>query len=265
MATYNKRGYKAPKPKEEKVENEFEEVIDNVDASDSTTAEVFNTLDETANKTEDWVVKNQKIILGVVGAIALLTLGYFLYNKFMVEPNEEKALNDVYQAEVYFNDALKAQNNPTVADSLFKLALNGGEGKLGFVGISKQYSGTKTGNLSNYYAGMSYMHLKDFKNAETYLLKFKSDDVMINALAQGALGDAYSELGKVNEAISFYKKAAASNDNDFTAPRFLMKAAQLAFLNNKKADANKLFTEIKDKYENSREAQNIEEFIEMTK
>ena len=47
MATYNKRGYKAPKPEEAKVENELEEVID---TTDSTTAEVFNTLDETASK-----------------------------------------------------------------------------------------------------------------------------------------------------------------------------------------------------------------------
>ena len=62
MATYNKRGYKAPKPKEveENVENEFEEVVE---TGDSTTAEVFNTLDETANKAEDWVAKNQKVIL----------------------------------------------------------------------------------------------------------------------------------------------------------------------------------------------------------
>ena len=49
----------APKPEEVKVENEFEEVID---TTDSTTAEVFNTLDATASKTEDWVAKNQKII-----------------------------------------------------------------------------------------------------------------------------------------------------------------------------------------------------------
>jgi len=148
---------------------------------------------------------------------------------------------------------------------LFKLALNGGEGKQGFVGIADTYSGTKTGNLANYYAGMSYMHLQDFKNAETYLLKFKTDEVVLGAMAQGALGDAYSELGKVNEAIEAYKKAASIGENEYTAPRFLTKAAQLAFLNNKKEEANKLFTEIKDKYETSREAQNIDAYIEMTK
>ena len=62
MATYNKRGYKAPKPKEDKIDNEF---IDDVaiDATDSTTAGVFNSLDETASRTEDFVARNQKIIL----------------------------------------------------------------------------------------------------------------------------------------------------------------------------------------------------------
>ena len=62
MATYKKRGYK-PKTKKEKVEA-IEE--------NSTTAEVFNTLDESASKTEEWVVKNQNIIFGVIGFIKSL-------------------------------------------------------------------------------------------------------------------------------------------------------------------------------------------------
>ena len=53
MATYKKRGYK-PKTVKEK-EEVFEE--------ESTTAEVFNTLDEGASRTEEWAVKNQKYIL----------------------------------------------------------------------------------------------------------------------------------------------------------------------------------------------------------
>ena len=44
MATYKKRGYK---PKKEKISQEVEE---NFDETQSTTAEVFNTLDDTANK-----------------------------------------------------------------------------------------------------------------------------------------------------------------------------------------------------------------------
>ena len=258
MATYNKRGYKAPKPEEAKVENELEEVID---TTDSTTAEVFNTLDETASKTEDWVAKNQKVILGVVGAIAIATLGYLLYNRFVVEPKEEKATNEIFQAQQYFQQAVDATEKN---DSLYNLALKGGEGKLGFIGIAEQYAGTDAGNLANYHAGMAYLNLGDFKNAITYLEKFKSEDAILKPLALGAIGDALAETNKVDDAIAHYKKAAEASENDFTTPRFLLKAAQLYLAAGKKAEANKLFVEIKEKYETSKEGMNIDAFIAMT-
>lgn len=259
MATYNKRGYKVPKPNEvADTENEFEEVFE---AGESTTEDVFNTLDEKASRTEEWVAKNQKIILGIVGVIAISTIGYLLFNKFAVEPKEDKALNEIYQAQVFFNDALTNAKNP---DSLFNLALKGGEGKLGFVGIADEFSGTKSGNVANYYAGMAYLHTKDFKNAEKYLKNYKANDAITKAEALGALGDAYSELNKVDDAIASYKAAADANENDYTTPRFLMKAAKLCYLNNKKAEAKSLFVKIKDKFETSREAQNIDAFIAMT-
>jgi tetratricopeptide (TPR) repeat protein len=258
MATYNKRGYKAPKPEEAKVENELEEVVD---STDSTTAEVFNTLDETASKTEDWVAKNQKVILGVVGAIAIATLGYLLYNRFVVEPKEEKATNEIFQAQQYFQQAVDATEKN---DSLYNLALKGGEGKLGFIGIAEQYAGTDAGNLANYHAGMAYLNLGDFKNAITYLEKFKSEDAILKPLALGAIGDALAETNKVDDAIAHYKKAAEASENDFTTPRFLLKAAQLYLAAGKKAEANKLFVEIKEKYETSKEGMNIDAFIAMT-
>ena len=258
MATYNKRGYKAPKPEEAKVENEFEEVID---VKDSTTAEVFNTLDETASKTEDWVAKNQKVLLAIVGVIAIGTLSYLLYNRFVVEPNEEKAANEIFQAQQFFQQAVDATEKN---DSLYNLALKGGEGKLGFLQVAEQYSGTAAGNLANYHAGMAYLNLGDFKNAIVYLEKFKSDDAVLKPIALGAIGDALSETNKEDDAISYYKKAAETSENDFTTPRYLFKAAQLYLTAGKKAEANKLFVEIKEKYETSKEGMNIDAFIAMT-
>ena len=49
MATYKKKGYK-PKDKKE------QQALD----MQSTTAEVFNTLDDTASKSEQWIEKNSK-------------------------------------------------------------------------------------------------------------------------------------------------------------------------------------------------------------
>ncbi|MDI9310688.1 MAG: tetratricopeptide repeat protein [Limnohabitans sp.] len=266
MATYNKRGYKAPKPEAEKTEN-LDNVADLeqevlVDEKDSTTATVFNALDETANKTEEWVAKNQNIILSVVGGIALVVAGYLMYNKFIVTPSENEAAGDMYQAQKYFQQAVDAQT-PKANDSLFNLALNGGEGKQGFLDIAKNHSGTDAGNLAHYYAGMAYLNLKQYQKAIDELDQFKTNEAFTKAVAIGATGDAYAELNKAEQALEFYIKAAESNKNDVTTPRFLLKAGQTALTLGKKADALKYFTDIKDNYDNSPEAQNIEALVGM--
>ncbi|MDR2224061.1 MAG: tetratricopeptide repeat protein [Flavobacteriaceae bacterium] len=257
MATYNKRGYKAPKPEQEKEENEFDQ-FSQVDASNSKTAEVFDTLDQGANKMEGWVARNQKVIFGVVGAIALATLGYVGYDKFVVEPKNEDAANEMFQAQSYYNEAM---TNTVASDSLYKLALNGGEGKLGFLGIINTYKGTKSANLAHYYAGTTYLNQSKFKEAIQQLEQFKANDIVLGALSLGAIGDAFSELGQNKEALEYYKKAADYNKNDFTAPRFLNKAGLVALELGQKEEALKFFNEIKNNYRTSPEFQSVEGLI----
>jgi tetratricopeptide (TPR) repeat protein len=256
MATYNKRGFKSPKPKE--VED-IEENVD-VDAKDSTTAEVFNTLDVGASKAEEWVVRNQKYIFGIVGAIAVVTVCFLLYQKFVVEPKQLEAADEMFVAQQNFQKAIDAT---TGQDSLFNLALNGAEGKFGFIKIAEEYSGTDAGNLANYYAGIAYLNTGKNTEAIASLDKFSSDDMILSTLAQGAIGDAFAQKNQLKEALDYYKKAAEMNVNDLTTPRFLLKAGQTAYTLGQKADALKYFTEIKEKYESAPEARNIDGLIGM--
>ncbi|HQF47514.1 MAG TPA: hypothetical protein PLO52_01025 [Flavobacterium alvei] len=255
MATYNKRGYKPAKEKEVK------EVTEDINVAEleknSTTAEVFSTLDATASKTEDFVAKNQKIIIGVVGAIALLTVGYLAYQKFVAAPKEDDAANQMFVAQQDFEKA----TNGVASDSLYKLALNGSEGKWGFVKIADEYSGTDAGNLANYYAGIAYLNTGKYAEAIEYLGKFKSDDLVISAMATGAIGDAYSQKNQPKEALDYYVKAAESNKNDFTTPRFLLKAGKTALALGNKEEALKYFTDIKDNYESTPEGATIDVLI----
>jgi tetratricopeptide (TPR) repeat protein len=256
MATYNKRGYRTPKEKEEKVDaNLIEDTI--VDEKDSRTAGVFNSLDETASKTEDWIAKNQKYIFGVVAAITLVTVGYVLYTNFIAEPKEEDAAEQMFVAQQNFQKA----TDGTKSDSLYNLALKGSEGKFGFVDIANKYSGTAAGNLANYYAGMAYLNTGKYSEAITYLEKFSSKDMVLSTLAVGAIGDAYSQKNQAKEALSFYVKAAEMNKNEFTTPRFLLKAGQTALTLGNKEEALKYFTEIKEKYEATPEAATIDAMV----
>ena len=256
MATYNKRGYKTPKEKEEKLDNNYIENV-NVDEKDSTTAGVFNSLDATASKTEEWVAKNQKYIFGIVAAIALVTVGYVLYQKFVAQPKEDEAANEMFEAQQNFQKAVDG----TKSDSLFNLALKGSEGKFGFKDIAEKFSGTAAGNLANYYAGIAYLNTGKYAEAISSLEKFKSDDEILSVLAQGAIGDCYSQKKQQKEALTYYIKASEMNKNDLTTPRFLLKAGQTSLSLGNKADALKYFTEIKEKYESTPEGSTIDALI----
>ena len=253
MATYNKRGYKAPKEKE--VKDGVEAVV--IDGKDSTTAEVFSKLDETATITEDWVAKNQKVIIGLVAAAAIFTIGYLGYQRFVAAPQQEEAANEMFVAQQNFQKA----TDGVASDSLYKLSLNGSEGKFGFLKIADEYSGTDAGNLANYYAGIAYLNTGKYTEAIDYLGKFKSDDIVLSALAKGAIGDAYSQKNQPKEALENYVKAAGSNKNDFTTPRFLLKAGKTALALGNKEEALKYFTDIKENYEGAPEVASVDVLI----
>jgi len=254
MATYNKRGYRTPK---EKVDESYVEEPVILDEKDSTTAGVFSSLDETANRTEAWVEKNQKLIFGIVGAIALITVGWLLYQRFIAEPREDEAAEAMFVAQQNFQQA----TDGVKSDSLYVLALKGSEGQFGFVEIADKYSGTDAGNLANYYAGIAYLNTAKYAEAITSLDKFESDDMVLSALAAGAKGDAYAQQNKMQEAVDQYVKASEKNKNDFTTPLFLMKAGKTSLALNKKEDAMKYFTDIKDNYPDSPEAQSVDALI----
>lgn len=257
MATFNKRGYKAPKEKEEKLDNNFIEDV-NVDAKDSATAKAFDTLDESASRAEDFIAKNQKVILGFLTAVVLAVVGYFAYQKFIAEPNQQDAADQLFVAQQNFQ---KAVDGDVKADSLFNLVLNGSEGKFGVVKIAEEYSGTDAGNLANYYAGIAYLNTGKYAEAVASLEKFSSDDIMLSTLAKGAIGDAYAQQNKQKEALEFYVKAADASQNNFTRPRYLLKAGKTALALGNKADAVKYFTDIKDNFDTAPEAQQIDALI----
>ncbi|UUV21466.1 tetratricopeptide repeat protein [Paenimyroides aestuarii] len=255
MATYNKRGYKPEKPKAEKEENVHEAVLN--DTSD--TAEVFNSLDSTANKVGSWFTLNQSKIFYAIGGLALLAVGYLGYQNFIMEPNEEEAANEMFQAQQFYEQALNGQS----ADSLFNLALNGGEGKMGFLNIAETYSGTNAANLAHYYAGTAYLNMGKNKEAIAHLEQFNSKDMFLKAMSLGAIGDAFADLNQPQDAFDFYKKASEHTTNDFTTPRYAYKAGLMALELGKKDEALKLFTNIKDNYKSSVEAANIDVYLGM--
>lgn len=191
----------------------------------------------------------QKKVLTVVGVIAVVIGGYYAYNAFIVAPKEQKAQEAMFKAEDYFGK-----------DS-FKLAIDGDGTNKGVLYVIKNFSGTKAANLAHYYAGVSYLHLGDFNKAIENLKNFSSDSKPVQMVAYGAMADAYSELKKNEDAISYYKKAASTFvEDELTSAEYLWRAGQLCETLNKNKEALEFYKEIKAKFPKAKQGE-IDKFI----
>ena len=147
---------------------------------------------EVYSKTERYIEENQKSLSVIVGAIVVIVGLYFGYQKLYIGPLEEEAQSQMYVAERYFEK-----------DSL-NLAINGDGNYLGFLDIIDEYGATQSGNLAHYYLGICYLKVGQYEDAIEYLSSFDSDDIMVSSIATGASGDAYMELGEIQDAVTYY-------------------------------------------------------------
>ena len=210
-------------------------------------------LENALTKTERYIENNQKSLTIIVLAIIVVVGGYLGYKKLYLAPMEDKAQSQIFAAEQYFE-----------RDS-FKLALNGDGNYLGLLDIIDKYGPTKTANLANYYAGVSYRELGQYDLAIKHLKKFNAGDLLITPLAYGAIGDCYVELKNYKEGINFYEKAINYNSNDFTTPIFLKKCGIVYEELKDYKSALKVYEEIKEKYPKSTEARDIDKDITRAK
>lgn len=205
-------------------------------------------VNESLSKSEAFVSKNKKPIIIVVCAVVVLLLGWFLYSQYVAAPREEKASTELGKGQQYF-----------MAEQYDK-ALNGdGAGYAGFKKIADDYSGTDAANLANLYAGLCEANLGKWNDAVKHLESYDtSDDALVSPLAVDALGNAYAHIQQPDKAADMFQKAAKMADsqakdgyNNTLSPRFLLQAGEILESQGKKADALKIYQDVKKHYVNS--------------
>ena len=214
---------------------------------------------ENISKSEAFLLKNKKTILYAVIALIVIIAGVILYNNFVKAPREAKASTELAKGQTMF------------ANQQFAQALNGDStGYAGFVKIASDYSSTPAGNLANLYAGLCYANLEKWEDAVKFLDKYSpANDEMVSPAAVAALGNAYAHVKQLDKAVDALKKAAKmadsqalDNTNNSLSPTFLIQAATILESQNKKAEALKIYQDIKKKYVNSAVASEIDKYIE---
>ena len=184
---------------------------------------------------EDFLKSNSKIIAGIL-VVAVVLIGGVLFFQYNTQQQNEKAQAEMFQAVYFFEQ-----------DSV-DFALNGDGINKGFLTIIENYPRTDAANLSHFYTGSIYLSQKKFEDALTHLEEFSTDDYLVQAKAYSLIGDANLELGKTDEAITQYTKAARTNENKFMSPKYLAKLAVAQEEAGKLEEAILTYTEIEEKY-----------------
>lgn len=200
------------------------------------------------NKTEDFVKANKTKFIAGVAVIVLIVGGVFFW-KNMSAKSETEAAKAIYVAEDYFRK-----------DSL-ELALKGDGKNKGFEQVAAQFSGTKSGELANFYIGVIQLKQGKFAEATASLDKYNSGKFLLQARAYVLAGDAYAEQGKTEDAIKYYVKASDSEPNKEFTPGYLFKLALAYEEANQLADAVLTYEKILADYPNSEQVDDVKKYL----
>ncbi|MBO6188898.1 MAG: tetratricopeptide repeat protein [Prevotella sp.] len=201
--------------------------------------------EQQVSKTEAFFEKYKKAVIIAVVAIIAVVVCAILLNNYYFQPRQQEASTELAKAQEMFGN------------EQFDKALPA------FQKVADDYSSTDAANLAQLYIGLCQAKLGKWQEAVNALESFSTrDDQMISPAAEGALGNAYANLNQLDKAVEHLKKAAKMADNNSLSPTFLIQAGQILESQGKKADALKLYQEIKEKYFNSMQYQTIDTYIE---
>lgn len=197
------------------------------------TPEEGNTIDQLNSHLTDTgkkIEENKKVIGWVIGGVVAAGLLVAAYFYFFHVPGVDKAFN------AYGSVELNQAANDTVAAEAYKK-------------VADQYSGSDAGRLAALEAAEHYYEIGKYKEALTYLEKFKTSDDVLKANVEVLKGDCYVNLKQYDNAISAFENAVKeAAGNDQIAPRAMMKEGVVYEAQKKYDKALEVYEQIAKEY-----------------
>src|ERR1700744_6166810 len=200
-------------------------------------------------KTSKFVSENQKSLVFIGGAIVAMIVIYICYQKLYSAPREEKAANQMYVAQDFWQK------------KDWDKAIKGDAGYPGFEKIVADYGNTKAANIAYYYLGVAYLNKGEYRKAIEDFTEYRGDDAMVAPIAYGSTGDAYVDLKDYDKAVTYFKKAIDRSKNKFLTPLYLKKLGLVYEEQKDLKSAEESYKKIKSDYSDTQSAQNIDEYI----
>ena len=178
-----------------------------------------------------------------VGGLAVLSIVYFSYKQFIFTPSNEKS------KEAYF-EGLNYADKDSVDVAIETLSP-----------VVKKFDGKVGGEVAQFTLARQYMAKGEFKKALENLEGVHLEDTYLSVMSIGLQGDCKSEMEQYEEAASLYIMAADKDNNTFTTPTYLFKAAFCAEKVNDYETALQLYRRIKNNYTEFSNQKSIKKYI----
>lgn len=189
-------------------------------------------LNDNLTAVEQKVQSNQRLIAWLCIAAAAVVCVVLIYIYAIHKPGIEASNNAIGQADMTLatgNDSLALVQYKQVAD---------------------EYSNAG-GNRAKLNAAILLYKQQKWAEALKYLDDYKPSETLIGASATALKGDCYVNLGKYEDALECFKKAAKmSDDNPAYTPYFLLKEANVYRELKKYDDEADVYEDIIEKYPN---------------
>jgi tetratricopeptide (TPR) repeat protein len=211
-------------------------------------------LDEISNDVDKKPVldRNALILVGAVVAVVLIFGGIWGYDVFITQPKEIAAQEQNWWAEnmLHFKEDTEA-------------SIEGDSSGFydGFKYFVDDIAGTKSGKIARFDLGIAYLNKGEYQLARETLDGVDFGDVMVSAVAKGAIGDAYMQENDALKAADFYEQAVNYSDNSYTCPIYLKKAAFAHEVLGNWSSALANYERIKRDYPDSEQATSVEKYI----
>lgn len=159
-------------------------------------------------KAQDYLAENSRTILYTVGAVALIFVALFIYNRKQQE-QEQNAVMELTEAKRAYFASDYAAAIPLLQS------------------LTQRYSGTESAEVGLYFLASSYYGQEDYAKAGQTFEQFldESDDKILSAAALSGIAACLEEQGKFAAAAARYREAATKY-RSFMSPEYMYDSAR---------------------------------------
>lgn len=195
------------------------------------------------------VAEHQQAMWLVIAAVLVVALAVFGWNSYSRRQTAKAslALDDalkIFQARIRTPGEPLDPSEITYLDEKNKFS----DADKKFLAVAAQYGRTKPGQMAEYYAALSEVHLKNYADAQKNLNQVISGgDENLVALAKFQLAEVYQQDNKGAQAVDLYKQLS-DKPSVFVPKAMAMLALADYYRKNDPAQAAKLYNQLKQEF-----------------